>query len=153
MPERLNKLSKEFFDNIDKMTFQEMSFEVAKAFFGEDIPEADLKKIVYDTLAFETPVVKVDDNIYSLELFHGPTLAFKDVGARFMARLLGYFNKEEKQLVNVLVATSGDTGSAVEQEQRSLGGEHGGLIQGIIEVGSHVDSLLVEVVHDVLTHL
>ena len=124
MPERLNKLSKEFFDNIDKMTFQEMSFEVAKAFFGEDIPEADLKKIVYDTLAFPTPVVKVDENIYSLELFHGPTLAFKDVGARFMARLLGYFNKEEKQLVNVLVATSGDTGSAVANGFLGVEGVH-----------------------------
>ena len=124
MPERLNKLSKEFFDNIDKMTFQEMSFEVAKAFFGEDIPADDLKKIVYDTLAFPTPVVKVDDNIYSLELFHGPTLAFKDVGARFMARLLGYFNKEEKQLVNVLVATSGDTGSAVANGFLGVEGVH-----------------------------
>jgi threonine synthase len=124
MPERLNKLSKEFFDSIDKMTFQEMSFEVAKAFFGEDIPADDLKKIVYDTLAFPTPVVKVDDNIYSLELFHGPTLAFKDVGARFMARLLGYFNKEEKQLVNVLVATSGDTGSAVANGFLGVEGVH-----------------------------
>ena len=124
MPERLNKLSKEFFDNIDKMTFQEMSFEVAKAFFGEDIPADDLKKIVYDTLAFPTPVVKIDDNIYSLELFHGPTLAFKDVGARFMARLLGYFNKEEKQLVNVLVATSGDTGSAVANGFLGVEGVH-----------------------------
>ena len=124
MPERLNKLPKEFFDNIDKMTFQEMSFEVAKAFFGEDIPADDLKRIVYDTLAFETPVVKVEDNIYSLELFHGPTLAFKDVGARFMARLLGYFNKEEKQLVNVLVATSGDTGSAVANGFLGVEGVH-----------------------------
>ena len=124
MPERLNKLSKEFFDSIDKMTFQEMSFEVAKAFFGEDIPADDLKRIVYDTLAFETPVVKVEDNIYSLELFHGPTLAFKDVGARFMARLLGYFNKEEKQLVNVLVATSGDTGSAVANGFLGVDGVH-----------------------------
>ena len=124
MPERLNKLDKEFFENIDKMTFQEMSFEVAKAFFGEDIPADDLKRIVYDTLAFETPVVKVEDNIYSLELFHGPTLAFKDVGARFMARLLGYFNKEEKQLVNVLVATSGDTGSAVANGFLGVEGVH-----------------------------
>ncbi len=124
MPERLNKLSTEFFDGIDKMTFQEMSFEVAKAFFAEDIPADDLKRIVYDTLAFETPVVKVDDNIYSLELFHGPTLAFKDVGARFMARLLGYFNKEEKQLVNVLVATSGDTGSAVANGFLGVEGVH-----------------------------
>ena len=124
MPEHLNKLSKEFFEGIDKMTFQEMSFEVAKAFFGDDIPADDLKRIVYDTLAFETPVVKVDDNIYSLELFHGPTLAFKDVGARFMARLLGYFNKEEKQLVNVLVATSGDTGSAVANGFLGVEGVH-----------------------------
>ena len=124
MPERLNKLGREFFDGIDKMTFQEMSFEVAKAFFGDDIPADDLKKIVYDTLAFETPVVKVDDNIYSLELFHGPTLAFKDVGARFMARLLGYFNKDEKELVNVLVATSGDTGSAVANGFLGVEGVH-----------------------------
>ncbi|MBO7050443.1 MAG: threonine synthase, partial [Bacteroidaceae bacterium] len=124
MPERLNKLSKGFFEGIDKMTFQEMSFEVAKAFFGEDIPADDLKKIVFDTLAFPTPVVKVDENIYSLELFHGPTLAFKDVGARFMARLLGYFNKEEKQLVNVLVATSGDTGSAVANGFLGVEGVH-----------------------------
>ena len=124
MPERLNKLPKEFFENIDKMTFQEMSLEVAKAFFAEDIPADDLKRIVYDTLAFETPVVKVEDNIYSLELFHGPTLAFKDVGARFMARLLGYFNKEEKQLVNVLVATSGDTGSAVANGFLGVEGVH-----------------------------
>ena len=87
---------------------------MADAFFGEDVPADVLKQIVYDTLSFDTPVVKVKDNIYSLELFHGPTLAFKDVGGRFMARLLGYFiRKEGKKQVNVLVATSGDTGSAV----------------------------------------
>ena len=113
MPEQIKKLPKQFFDNIENLSFQEIAYHVADAFFGEDIPADDLKQIVYDTLSFETPVVQVNDNIYSLELFHGPTLAFKDVGARFMARLLGYFNKEEKQLVNVLVATSGDTGSAV----------------------------------------
>lgn len=113
MPERLAKLDKSFFDEIDKLSFQELSFRVASAFFGEDIPADDLRKIVYDTLSFETPVVEVEPGIYSLELYHGPTLAFKDVGARFMARLLGYFNKNEKDLVNVLVATSGDTGSAV----------------------------------------
>ena len=115
MPEKLKALPKEFFDNIQNLSFQEIAFEVAKAFFGEDVPAEDLKKIVYDTLAFETPVEKVEDNIYSLELFHGPTLAFKDVGGRFMARLLGYFNAKEgnDRLVNVLVATSGDTGSAV----------------------------------------
>ena len=124
MPETLKKFDREFFEDIDGMTFQEMSYRVADAFFGEDIPAGDLKKIVYDTLAFETPCVKVDDNIYSLELFHGPTLAFKDVGARFMARLLGCFNRNEKQLVNVLVATSGDTGSAVANGFLGVPGVH-----------------------------
>ena len=115
MPERIVALPLSFFDNIETMTFQEIAFEVAKAFFGEDIPAEDLNTIVYDTLAFDVPAVKVTDTIYSLELYHGPTLAFKDVGARFMARLLGYFNKKQGagRLVNVLVATSGDTGSAV----------------------------------------
>jgi len=124
MPETIKRLPAQFFEDIDSMSFQEMSFQVAKAFFGEDIPENDLKQIVYDTLSFETPAVKVCDNIYSLELFHGPTLAFKDVGARFMARLLGYFNRDEKQLVNVLVATSGDTGSAVANGFLGVPGVH-----------------------------
>ncbi|MBR4302150.1 MAG: threonine synthase [Bacteroidaceae bacterium] len=124
MPEQIKKLPKEFFDNIENLSFQEIAYHVADAFFGEDIPADDLKQIVYDTLSFETPVVQVNDNIYSLELFHGPTLAFKDVGARFMARLLGYFNKEEKQLVNVLVATSGDTGSAVANGFLGVDGVH-----------------------------
>lgn len=114
MPEVIKALPQEFFDNIENMTFQEIAYTVANAFFGEDVPADTLKQIVYDTLAFDCPVVKVTDNIYSLELFHGPTLAFKDVGARFMARLLGYFIKQEgNEQVNVLVATSGDTGSAV----------------------------------------
>ncbi|MCD8203301.1 MAG: threonine synthase [Prevotella sp.] len=114
MPEEIKQLPNDFFDNIEHFSFQEIAFEVAKAFFGEDIESDDLKKIVYDTLSFDCPVVKVCDNIWSLELFHGPTLAFKDVGARFMARMLGHFNRKEgKELVNVLVATSGDTGSAV----------------------------------------
>ena len=115
MPERITPLPQEFFDGIGEMTFQEIAFRVAEAFFGEDIPADDLRHIVYDTLAFDAPVVPVNGNIHSLELYHGPTLAFKDVGARFMARLLGYFNgqQEGKSLVNVLVATSGDTGSAV----------------------------------------
>ena len=124
MPEQIKKLPKEFFDNIENLSFQEIAYQVADAFFGEDIPADDLKQIVYDTLSFETPVVQVNDNIYSLELFHGPTLAFKDVGARFMARLLGYFNKEEKQMVNVLVATSGDTGSAVANGFLGVDGVH-----------------------------
>ena len=119
MPERIKPLPQEFFDHITEMSFQEIAFRVAEAFFGEDIPADDLRHIVYDTLAFDAPVVPVDSNIYSLELFHGPTLAFKDVGARFMARLLGYFNRQQptangqQPMVNVLVATSGDTGSAV----------------------------------------
>lgn len=114
MPERIKSLPREFFDNIENLSFQEIAYTVADAFFGEDVPSEDLKHIVYDTLAFDTPCVKVTDTIYSLELFHGPTLAFKDVGARFMARLLQYFlRKEGAGQVNVLVATSGDTGSAV----------------------------------------
>lgn len=117
MPERINKLPKEFFDNIEKLSFQEIAYRVADAFFGEDVEAEALKKIVYDTLAFDCPVVKVSGNIYSLELFHGPTLAFKDVGARFMARMLQYIASREtadnSKTVNVLVATSGDTGSAV----------------------------------------
>ncbi len=114
MPERIKLLPQAFYDHIEDLSFQEIAYRVADAFFGEDVPSETLKQIVYDTLSFDVPVVKVKDNIYSLELFHGPTLAFKDVGARFMARLLGYFiRKEGKEQVNVLVATSGDTGSAV----------------------------------------
>ena len=114
MPEIIKALPKEFYDNIENLSFQEIAYRVADAFFGEDVPAETLKQIVYDTLAFDVPAVPVKDNIYSLELFHGPTLAFKDVGARFMARLLGYFIRQEgNEQVNVLVATSGDTGSAV----------------------------------------
>lgn len=113
MPERIEGFSPDFFENIPNMSFQEISFEVAKKFFGDDVPEQTLKDIVYDTLSFDCPIVKVNKNIYSLELFHGPTLAFKDVGGRFMARLLAYFLQGFKKEVNVLVATSGDTGSAV----------------------------------------
>lgn len=114
MPDRIKKLPQEFYDNIENLSFQEIAYQVADAFFGEDVPADTLKQIVYDTLSFDVPAVPVKENIYSLELFHGPTLAFKDVGARFMARLLGYFiRKQGQQQVNVLVATSGDTGSAV----------------------------------------
>jgi len=115
MPEQIKSLPTEFFDRIDTLSLQEIAFEVAKAFFGDDVPDDDLRNIVFDTLSFDIPAVRVTDNIYSLELFHGPTLAFKDVGARFMSRLLGYFVRKEgeNRQVNVLVATSGDTGSAV----------------------------------------
>ena len=137
MPEVIKRLPQEFFDNIENMTFQEIAYTVADAFFGEDVEAEALKKIVYDTLAFDCPVVKVEDGIYALELFHGPTLAFKDVGARFMARLLQYFikgqgarGKEQEEGskgqgdVNVLVATSGDTGSAVANGFLGVDGIH-----------------------------
>lgn len=135
MPENIKPLPKEFFDNIDKMTFQEIAYTVADAFFGEDVDAESLKQIVYDTLQFDCPVVPVDESIYTLELFHGPTLAFKDVGARFMARLLQYFLKKggeyvssastsAKAGVNVLVATSGDTGSAVANGFLGVDGIH-----------------------------
>ena len=125
MPQEIRPLPQEFYDNIENMSFQEMSYQVAHNFFGDDVDAESLREIVFDTLAFETPIVKVEDNIYSLELFHGPTLAFKDVGARFMARLLRYFIKREgKKQVNVLVATSGDTGSAVANGFLGVDGIH-----------------------------
>ena len=139
MPERIKPLPKEFFDNIQDMSLQEIAYRVADCFFGEDVDAESLRKIVNETLSFDIPLVKVkrvkgekgkglnaekERPIYSLELFHGPTLAFKDVGARFMARLLRYFTSTSSStshssssspasLINVLVATSGDTGSAV----------------------------------------
>ncbi len=154
MPERIKKLPQEFFDNIQNLSFREISFEVAKAFFGEDVEEQALRQIVYDTLSFDTPVVAIQNSkfkiqnpglegnhksqtsnlnsqkIFALELFHGPTLAFKDVGARFMARLLQYFIRKDrektgdKRTVNVLVATSGDTGSAVANGFLGVDGIH-----------------------------
>ena len=126
MPERINKLPQAFFDNIEKMSFQEIAYTVASAFFGEDVDPDALHDIVYDTLSFDCPVVQVKDSIYTLELFHGPTLAFKDVGARFMARLLQYFIRQEQgnQQVNVLVATSGDTGLAVANGFLGVDGIH-----------------------------
>ena len=122
MPEEIYKLPKAFIDDMSKMRFQDIAYNVASSFFGDDVDLDALQDLVYDTLQFDCPVVKVKDNIYSLELFHGPTLAFKDVGARFMARLLQYFLRQgsvggdsiaANGKVNVLVATSGDTGSAV----------------------------------------
>ena len=138
MPKKINKLPKAFFEDMPSMKFQDIAYNVAAAFFGDDVDNDALQDLVYDTLSFDCPIVKVEDNIYALELFHGPTLAFKDVGARFMARLLRFFidnspltidhcsanegaanngqwsmaNGQSNQ-VNVLVATSGDTGSAV----------------------------------------
>ena len=116
MPETIHHLPKAFIADMPDMSFRDIAYNVASNFFGDDVDEDALQDIVYDTLSFDCPVVKVKDNIYALELFHGPTLAFKDVGARFMARLLRYMLRKggaTDQTVNVLVATSGDTGSAV----------------------------------------
>ena len=113
MPERIMHVHASVLNKLHEMSLQDIALEAAKAFFKTDMTKADLKVIVDDTLTFDCPVVHVHDNIYSLELYHGPTLAFKDVGARFMARLLAYFLQGSKSRVNVLVATSGDTGSAV----------------------------------------
>jgi len=114
MPDMVKVLPQSFYDNIENLSFQEIAYTVADSFFGDDVEAEALKEIVYDTLNFDVPLVHVVDNIYSLELYHGPTLAFKDVGGRFMSRLLGYFiQKQSKTKINVLVATSGDTGSAV----------------------------------------
>jgi len=114
MPDTIKRLPQSFFDTIETLTFQEIAYTVADAFFGEDVEAEALKEIVYETLNFDVPLVHVVDAVYSLELYHGPTLAFKDVGGRFMSRLLGYFiRKQSKTQVKVLVATSGDTGSAV----------------------------------------
>ena len=115
MPERIPVLPDDFYAHIQTLTFQEIACTVADAFFGEDVPEKELHRIVEETLSFDCPVVPVTRSIGALELFHGPTLAFKDVGARFMARLLGYFTRSSRdaRTIHVLVATSGDTGSAV----------------------------------------
>lgn len=115
MPERIPVLDRRTIRSLKDQSFHEIADHVAQAFFGEDMEPDALSAIVQDTLSFDTPVVQVDDSIYSLELFHGPTLAFKDVGARFMARMLEYFIRKKgiRREVNVLVATSGDTGSAV----------------------------------------
>jgi threonine synthase len=112
-PESITPLPKSFFDNIDNLSHSEIAFEAIKQFVLPEIPEDVLKAIVEETLSFDFPIVKLNDTISTLELFHGPTMAFKDVGARFMARCMSYFNKENTNQVTVLVATSGDTGGAV----------------------------------------
>ncbi len=112
-PEKIKPLSKDFFENIEKYSKEEIAFELIRQFVGNEIPEKELKTIIKNTLSFDFPLVPIEKDIYSLELFHGPTMAFKDVGARFMAQCLSYFNKNNKKEVTVLVATSGDTGGAV----------------------------------------
>ena len=113
-PEHLTPISASFFDKIETLSNEEIAFQVIKEFVGDEIPEINLREIITETLCFDFPLVKVENNIYSLELFHGPTMAFKDVGARFMSRCLAYFNSDKKGAKNtVIVATSGDTGGAV----------------------------------------
>ncbi|WP_289046418.1 threonine synthase [uncultured Olleya sp.] len=112
-PENITPLPASFFENIDALSYNEIAFEALQQFVSPDIPKDVLKTIIAETLSFDFPVIQLNDNISTLELFHGPTMAFKDVGARFMARCLGYFNQDNTNEVTVLVATSGDTGGAV----------------------------------------
>ena len=112
-PEHITPLNEDFFEKLDELSNSEIAFKAIQQFIGEEIPSDDLKQIVEDTLNFDFPIVDIEEGISTLELFHGPTMAFKDVGARFMARCLGYFNRNNDAEVTVLVATSGDTGGAV----------------------------------------
>ena len=112
-PESIPQVDKEFINNIEKYSNEEIAFRVIQPYAGDTIPEKELRRIVKETVNFDIPLVAVTDTIFSLELFHGPTLAFKDIGARFMSRCLGYFVKDNNKKVTVLVATSGDTGGAV----------------------------------------
>jgi len=115
MPEKITALPSSFFKNLEKYTLPEIGFKVLEQFVGDEIPENILSDIIEETLNFEIPLNEVSEDLYSLELYHGPTFAFKDVGARFLARSLSHFTKETDQKLTVLVATSGDTGSAVAQ--------------------------------------
>ncbi|MBC7688887.1 MAG: threonine synthase, partial [Aquabacterium sp.] len=112
-PERIPEVSKKLIENIEQYSNEEIAYQIMQPYVGDSIPEAELRRIVSETIGFDIPLVKITGDIFSLELYHGPTLAFKDVGARFMSRCLGYFVKEQHQKVTVLVATSGDTGGAV----------------------------------------
>lgn len=113
-PETITPLPSDFFDTIEQLSHEEIAFRAIEQFVGSDIPEKELRAIIAETLCFDFPVAEVAQGVYTLELFHGPTMAFKDVGARFMSRSLGYFNRGKKDSRNtVLVATSGDTGGAV----------------------------------------
>jgi threonine synthase len=155
MPERIPDLPEGFIKHIRQYNFRELSMLVAGSFFSGDVPGAILEQIVTEAINFETPLVRVSDNIYTLELFHGPTLAFKDIGARFMARLLGYFVGGLDQPVHVLVATSGDTGSAVASGFCGVPGIHvhilypSGLVSNIQEkqfttLGQNITALEVD---------
>ncbi len=113
MPSFISELDTEFIQNIERFTLSQIAFKVASVLLQDAIPSEDLQSIIDDAINFEAPVVKLEENIYVLELFHGPSLAFKDFGARFMSRVMAYFLKENEKMLDVLVATSGDTGGAV----------------------------------------
>ncbi len=113
MPNKIPTLDPRFFDTIFTLSFQQIAFVVAKHLLCNIIPDDDLRNIIEDSLTFDAPLVKLNERQYVLELFHGPTLSFKDFGACFMAKLVGYFRKNEQRDIHVLAATSGDTGSAV----------------------------------------
>lgn len=113
MPERIPRLKQTFLDHLSNYSFVELAYEIALNLLQETIPAADLRGIIERALTFEAPVVRLDEHLYSLELFHGPTLSFKDFGARFMAQLMAYLNRHQEQSLHILAATSGDTGSAV----------------------------------------
>ena len=115
MPIEIPQLPQSFFDTIGEKSFQEIALEVSNTLIGDEISREDLKTIIDDSMNFDAPLVELDDQISVLELFHGPSLAFKDFGARFMSRLVSYFLQKEDKEINILVATSGDTGSAVAQ--------------------------------------
>ena len=123
-PESIHKIDRKIIENIEDYSNHELAYELIKQFVGDAIPETDLKSIIEDTLNFDFPIVPIEKDIFSLELFHGPTMAFKDVGGRFMARCLSYFNKKQTTEVTVLVATSGDTGGAVASGFLGVKGVH-----------------------------
>jgi len=113
MPVEIPQFDTEFIENIEKYSLPEIAYKVASTLLKDEIPAEDLKALIDDAINFEAPAVKLDDKTFVLELFHGPSLAFKDFGARFMSRVMAYFLKDGEQLLDVLVATSGDTGGAV----------------------------------------
>ncbi|SMO36267.1 threonine synthase [Gracilimonas mengyeensis] len=115
MPETISHFPSSFFDELDELSLPEIGFRVMREFVDGEIPDEELSRLMEETLSFDIPLEKVRDELYALELFHGPTFAFKDVGARFLARTLSYFSQQSDEKLTVLVATSGDTGSAVAQ--------------------------------------
>ena len=112
-PESLPQLDRSFFENIEEYTKEEIAYQAIHPFIGDEIPESVLRNIISETLNFDFPIVEVQESIFALELYHGPTMAFKDVGARLMSRCLRYFTQGRKDKITILVATSGDTGGAV----------------------------------------